>query len=478
MRALDPAMSRSAVLPGWASREVPFIATLLAALLVTAALLAGHGIAYGAQDQPGECSAVVNVRAVDSAIDAGDQHEAYAYPYRDPYLATITAAALDPDGLTPGLKRQVVHVPVLPGRNNLPTLEGKGEVSVALYRQHRPAPLLFILSGIGSNPYFGVGPYFANVFHREGFHVVVLPSPMHWNFALAASPSGAPGYAPDDARDLYDLMQRTLLLIEGRYGVKVTRTFFMGASLGALEGAYLSVLDGEQRKIGIERFLLVNPPLDLPYAVERLDQWAALQEKLGPERAQLLRGRAVAIVESFTRDKRDDPASVARLARKFACFTTEELQFLIAQYVQTTIPELVYVTQAIHDQQLLASARGRVSERLEEAKGFTLTDYTNKIALPTWTRRAGLQSDAERLRSGGSLADILDRVRTNPRVFVMHNADDVLTERGLVDELKSVLGDRMILYPLGGHLGNLWFQENREAIVALFRTAAGSDRTR
>ena len=60
----------------------------------------------------------------------------------------------------------------------------------------------------------------------------------------------------------------------------------------------------------------------------------------------------------------------------------------------------------------------------------------------------------------------------------MHNADDVLTERGSVDELKSVLGDRMILYPLGGHLGNLWFQENREAIVALFRTAAGSERTR
>src|SRR5262249_7384274 len=327
--------------------------------------------------------------------------------YRDPYLRTITAAALDPDGLTPGLKRQVVHVPVLPGRNNLPTLEGRGEVSVALYRQHRPAPLLFILSGIGSNPYFGVGPYFANLFHRERVHVPVLPSPMHWTFALAARPRGAPGYAPDDARDLYDLMQRPLLLIEGRYGGKVTRTYFMGASLGALEGAYLSVLDGEQRKIGIERFLLVNPPLDLPYAVERLDQWAALQGEFGPEGAQRPRGPAGGVLDSLSRDKRDGRGSVARLARKFACFTTEELQFLIAQYVQTTIPELVYVTQAIHDQQLLASAKSRVSERLEEAKGFTLTDYTNKIALPTWTRRAGLQSDAERLRSGRGAVELL-----------------------------------------------------------------------
>jgi hypothetical protein len=452
--------------------------TLLAALLLTAALLAGHGTAYGAQDRIGECSPAVTVRAVDSTIAADDQRQAYAYPYRDPYLATITAAALNPDGLTPGLKRQVVHVPVLPERNDVPTLEGRGEVSVALYRQHRPAPLLFILSGIGSNPYFGLGTYFANVFHREGFHVIVLPSPMHWNFALAASSSGAPGYAPDDARDLYDVMRRTLHIINGRYDVKVTSIHFMGASLGALEGAYLSVIDAEQKKIGIERFLLVNPPLDLPYAVGRLDEWAALQEKFGREKSDALRGRALAIVDSFSRDKRDDLASIDRLARKFACFTTEELQFLIAEYVQTTIPELVYVTQAIHDQQLLVAAKGRVSERLQEAKGFTLTDYTNKIAMPRWTRRAGLQSDSQSLRNGGSLAAILDRVRSNPKVFIVHNADDVLTERGSVDELKSAMGDRMILYPLGGHLGNLWFQQNRDDIVAVVKSAAGSESTR
>jgi len=478
VRALSLATSRYAALPGWAPHETAWAVTLLAVLLLTAALLAGHGTAYGAQDRVNECSPAVTIRAVDSTIAADDQRQTYAYPYRDPYLATITAAALNPDGLTPGLKRQMVHVPVLPGRNDLPTLEGRGEVSVALYRQHRAAPLLFILSGIGSNPYFGLGTYFANVFHREGFHVVVLPSPMHWNFALAASPSGAPGYAPDDARDLYDVMQRTLQILEGRHGVKVASVHFMGASLGALEGAYLSVIDAEQKKIGIERFLLLNPPLDLPYAVERLDQWAALQEKFGPEKSAALRGRALAIVDSFTRDKRDDPASVDRLARKFACFTTEELQFLIAEYVQTTVPELVYVTQAIHDQQLLVSAKGSLSERLQEAKGFTLTDYTNKIAIPVWTRRAGLQSDSQSLRNGGSLAAILDRVRSNPKVFIMHNADDVLTSRGSVEELKSAMGDHMILYPVGGHLGNLWFQQNRDAIVAVVKSAAGSESTR
>ena len=133
-------------------------------------------------------------------MDAGD----YNYPYRDPYLATVTTAILNADRLRPRLKRQVVHVPGLPGRNQLPSLQGRGSLSVAFYRQKGPAPVVFILSGLGSNPYFGLATYYATLFHKEGSHVVVLPSPMSWDFALAASRSGVPGYAPVDAGDLYE----------------------------------------------------------------------------------------------------------------------------------------------------------------------------------------------------------------------------------------------------------------------------------
>ena len=145
----------------------------------------------------------------------------YGYPYHDPYVATVTTAILDGGGLAHRASREVVHVPGLPGRNAVPLLEGRGELSLALYRQHRPAPLLFILSGIGSNPYFGLAPYFAGLFHGEGSHVVIFPSPMSWNFALAASRSGAPGYAPDDARDRYDVMQALLPMLKLQHGLEI-----------------------------------------------------------------------------------------------------------------------------------------------------------------------------------------------------------------------------------------------------------------
>ena len=33
----------------------------------------------------------------------------------------------------------------------------------------------------------------------------------------------------------------------------------------------------------------------------------------------------------------------------------------------------------------------------------------------------------------------------------------------------STLGDQVTLYPYGGHLGNLWYPDNKEAILKFFR---------
>jgi pimeloyl-ACP methyl ester carboxylesterase len=394
----------------------------------------------------------------------------YPYPYHDPYLATVIGASLNADGLTPGVKRQVVHVSVLPGRDTLPGLEGRGVLSVALYRQKGPAPLMLILPGTGSTPYFGLATYYAKLFYKQGSHVVILASPMSWNFALAASRWGAPGYTPEDAQDLYVALQQILPVLRSRYQLKATRVNLLGMSLGALEGAYLSLIDADEGKIGIARFLLVNPPLDVSSVLRRLDEWASLSAKIGPQRARDLEAKAAGFVEAFSRQRRDDLAAFDALAKGFATFSREELQYLIAAYLQTSLPELVTVTQAIHDQQILAAPPDRVRQRLEEAHGMTFTDYADRVALPVWRRESGEPSaSSEIFASRGSLGAIVDRLKGNPRVFIMHNVDDFLADGASIQRLKEALGDQVKLYPYGGHLGNLWFPQNRAYVLGLFR---------
>jgi hypothetical protein len=368
----------------------------------------------------------------------------------------------------------ILRIPGLPGRNDLPFLEGRGHLSMALYRHDDPAPLLFILPGFGANPYFGVSPYLAEVFYRAGFHVVVLPSPMSWNFALAASRSGVPGYAPADALDLYEVMQKTLATLRTEHNLIPHRIYFLGFSLGALEGAYLSVIDEQERKIGIEKFLLINPPINPGYAIEKISEWTMLLRKFGLKKSRALVARAIGIADSFSVTPGDSPKIVDRFVRKFSIFTKEEIQFLIAQNLQGQLAELVYVTQVIHDQNVLDAPQDEPRTRLEESASFSLSDYERRIALPLWRRQLKApQADTEGLMRQASMGRILGWLRNNPRVHVMHNADDVLADASAIESLKDALGDQMTLYPDGGHLGNLWFAQTQADALSFFRSPVG-----
>lgn len=181
---------------------------------------------------------------------------------------------------------------------------------------------------------------------------------------------------------------------------------------------------------------------------------------------------AIGIVDSFSEEKQDDPEIFDRFIKKFAIFTKEEMQFLVAQSLQSQLPELVYVSQVIHDQNVLSAPKDEMRKRLEEAKGLTLTDYNDKIGLPLWRQQTGEpQANLESFIERGSLTRILDRLRGNPKVHIMHNADDILINRKAIEGLKETLREQVILYPYGGHLGNLWYPQNKQDALEILKPA-------
>ncbi|HEX5022174.1 MAG TPA: hypothetical protein VFX54_16030, partial [Candidatus Binatia bacterium] len=175
---------------------------------------------------------------------------------------------------------------------------------------------------------------------------------------------------------------------------------------------------------------------------------------------------------SFSDHRGDDSRVFGRFVKKFAGFTTDEIQFLITETLKIQLPELIYVTQVIHDQNVLVASKNDMRKRLEEAKAFTFSDYNQKIALPLWLKQVGdPRADLDTFIQHGSLGRIFDRLRGNPRVHIVHNVDDILSERKSIEALKQVLGDQVTLYPHGGHLGNLWFPENKAHALRFFRSS-------
>jgi len=252
-----------------------------------------------------------------------------------------------------------------------------------------------------------------------------------------------------------------------------TRIGFLGASLGALDGAYLSVIDAQERKVGIDAYLLLNPPLDLTYALGRVDEWNALGRKFGRDRSEALVARALAIVDAFSTERRDDPVVFDRLTGEFSKFTTEEIQFLLAKALQTALPELVYVTEVIQGRDARPTTRDEARRRIQAANRVTFVDYAERLAVPLWRRQgAGMPTDLQSLARRGSLTPILEQLRGNPRVHIVQNADDVLTTEQSIRQLQQVLGARVVVFPHGGHLGNLWYSVNQDYMRRIFGAAS------
>ncbi|MED5607985.1 serine/threonine protein kinase, partial [Pseudomonas sp. JH-2] len=93
--------------------------------------------------------------------------------------------------------------------------------------------------------------------------------------------------------------------------------------------------------------------------------------------------------------------------------------------------------------------------------------------IPMWRKRHG----------GGSLPQLIQQtslyalqqyLHDSPKIAVMHNADDVILGPGDIGFLRRTFGDRLTLYPLGGHCGNLNYRVNAQDMLNFFR---GQDAT-
>ena len=415
------------------------------------------------------CSFIVAVfpsTAIALRIDAAN----YPYPYRDPYVATATVALMQGrEKLPTGVIRDL-EVRVIGGRNDLYLLEGKGRLRYRFYEQMGVAPLIFLVPGLGGSAYSGSARYLAELLADHGFHVVTLPSPFSWNFTLAASRLGVPGLTQEDAKDLYWVMQLVLRDIRGHCPEKIGKIGMLGLSDGALYAGFIGKLDSVERKIGFDTYLLVNPPVDLLRAISRIDAMAALGNRMRTEQRNYLEDYAFGVVVAALKKNPGDPDYFLGWDRR-ARLTDKQIEYLIGRELQKSVGDAIYVSDVAYHLGALKepiSWRHR-SCRLEEAKSYTLMGYLQTFLIPRARQLCDMRMNLEKLNIQASLKGIKASLENNPNIFLMHNADDFLVSREDINYLENIFGNRATIYPLGGHLGNLWYSQNKKDILGIFQ---------
>jgi predicted alpha/beta-fold hydrolase len=404
--------------------------------------------------------------------------DAYDYPIDNKFLATVV-------GTPPEYRAELPEK--IPLKYRSITIFEDREVPEAVWfdkdlrysqtLQKGPAPLVFLIAGTGASYNGAKNVNMARAFYQAGFHVVSISSPTYMNFIVAASNSGVPGHAVEDAEDIYRVMERIWDTLKGR--IEVTDFYVTGYSLGGFNAAFVTWLDEKKQVFNFRKALLINPPVRLYSSISLLDR---MLENI-PGGIDNFSQFYHKLVEQLTRAyKKSDSVDIGEefLYKAFEAVNpdNEELAALIGVSFRISSANMAYTSDLMTDFgyikpkniTMTKNSSARNLQKVAHRLGFT--DFYHVYFFP-YQKAKNPSLTRDRLINDMSLTSIEDYLRTAEKIEVMHNRDDIILEPGEIDFFPRVFGERATIYPLGGHCGNMDFRDNVTHMVNVFSQQGG-----
>ncbi len=326
--------------------------------------------------------------------------------------------------------------------------------------------VLVILPGIGGHRLSAGVAALAEQFVADGWSVIAVSSSFTPDFFLGAAPAGyLPGNFRADASLLNDALQTVLADYRRRYPDSSSTQALLGFSLGGLNALYLAEREarGDVGTVAFAQYLAINPPVDPLYALQRVDEffaipssWPATERE---ERSRELFHRVAAFLAFNGRQQRP-PFRMPPL-------TLDESRFLIGMNMRLALVETLIASQQAANAGVLRNDPDKRNSALEvEALSTSYEDYVRYYLLPYLARRkpAAPARSLEEIAAGLSLRSLDARLRDLGKVAVFQNRNDFLLHDDDAAWYGEFFGDRAVLHPEGGHLGNMSRPDYQQAM--------------
>jgi len=400
------------------------------------------------------------VPALSRAADDG-----YGYPFRGPYAATILGSL---EILQPPVPEEIgakeLVLEVFPDRKPPPVFWYSDGLRVTFARQRHKAPLVFLIAGTGSDNLSPSLLFLTKALYKVGFHVVILPSPTNYNFIVAASRSSVPGDLVEDSEDLYHAMEVAWDRVKGK--IEVSDFYLAGVSLGGTQAAYVAKIDEERRVFQFRKVLLINPAVNLYTSVVEIE--SLLNDAPGgPARL----GSAIRSVLSRVGDEYRrgaflsfDKELIFALYRK-RFLSREEEGLLIGTSFRISEAGMIFASDVMTHRGYVVPKNVvlRNSDSLTPyfwtSSHLSFIQYFDEYFLPYFQgKRPGLTRQAA--IAALSLKAIESYLKSSPKIGAITNEDDFILTPADRDYLRQLFGERIKIWPRGGHMGNFTYKDN------------------
>ena len=395
----------------------------------------------------------------------------YNFPIEDPYSATIIGSATM---MTPGVSENIplkVYEIQIKDKKEIPDVfwyASKFKFSFSK-QKNKKAPLIFVLAGTGSDYSAIRVKFMQRIFHDAGYHTIAISSQMSQQFMISASTNAIPGMLIRDNEDIYKAMKLAYNKIKDQ--VDVTDFYIMGYSLGGANAAVLSYIDEKEKAFNFKRVFMVNPPVELYDSAVKLDKY--LDDYTGGKSAgieRLLNTTLARVKGGLTSEYANIGADTIYEIVKGDILSDTEKKAYIGLAFRLTSTDLNFISDFITKSHIYTKNPEKVDKFTNMKEYFkavnfaTFEDYVNKIGFPYY-KKYNKDFTIEDLKREASLKVIEDYLRTSPKIAAVTNADELIFNEKDIDYLKDVFKDRLIIYPKGGHCGNMFYKENVDVML-------------
>ena len=395
----------------------------------------------------------------------------YNFPIDDPYSATIIGSATM---MTPGVSENIplkVYEIQIKDKKDIPDVfwyASKFKFSFSK-QKNKKAPLIFVLAGTGSDYSTTRVKFMQRIFHDAGYHTIAISSQMSQQFMISASSNSVPGLLLEDNEDIYKAMKLAYNKIKDQ--VEVTDFYIMGYSLGGSNAAVLSYIDEKEKAFNFKRVFMVNPPVNLYDSAVKLDKY--LDDYTGGKSAgieKLLNTTLAKIKGGLTSEYANIGADTIYNIVKGDILSDSEKKAYIGLAFRLASTDLNFISDFITKSHIYTKNPEKVDKYTNMKEYFkavnfaTFEDYVNKIGFPYY-KKYNKDLTTEDLKEKASLRVIEDYLRTSPKIAAVTNADELILNEKDFAFLKDVFKDRLIIYPKGGHCGNMFYKENVDIML-------------
>jgi len=354
--------------------------------------------------------------------------------------------------------------------------------------QKRPAPILFVVPGLGAHRLGDSSLALTEMAWDRGFSVVSISSSMNFEFMERAATTALPGHAPVDSRDVHVALDAIYRQLAAKYPGRITARALMGYSLGAFHTLYIAAAERQDSGdlIAFDRYVTLDSPVNLLRGMQKLDAFfnapLAFPEDERDARVHAILKKTLDLAsESLTPTNdalwSDDFSRIQTM--KFGQgnlapagplpFSNLEAEFLIGLNFRLLLQEVLYCSQERRDQGVLETKRDWFTRTpaYDEIADYSFSEYMYGFVLPYYRDQLQVIASAEELAAANDLRSIADEIRGNAKIRHFANANDFLTSDEEVAWLTELLGPAHVrFYERGGHLGGLYRPEVQDEVMS------------